>query len=125
MNNNNHNIRLSNAPPVERQKTKDKRQKYSSSDTFYFTLFTFSLTLGQPLLNMRDGPRGREPAIGFTRLAVADGVPVTLINNPSVALCGFSVDSVVKKLKLQRTQRIHRERRELLNKSRPCALQGN
>ncbi len=47
---------------------------------------------GSPLLNMRDGPRGRAPA---NSLAMANGL-VTL-NQPSVSLCGFSMDSVVKR----------------------------
>ncbi|WP_319500086.1 hypothetical protein [uncultured Draconibacterium sp.] len=58
-------------------------------------------TNGSPLLNMRDGftrqaqrdgPRGRAPAIRF---AMGNGL-VTL-NKSSVPLCGFSVNSVVKR----------------------------
>lgn len=60
--------------------------------------FGMTSTGGRSLLKMRDGPRGREPDAG---------VPVTLI--PSVKLCEFSVDSVVKNVKPQRTRRRHRE----------------
>ncbi|WP_167604843.1 hypothetical protein [Maribellus sediminis] len=78
------------------------------------------------LLNMRDGPRGREPAIGFTRLATADGVPVTLKNNSFVNLCVHAVYSVVKIRQLtenhEELHRSHREFRGLLNRGRPRAL---
>ena len=88
-----HNIWKGNAPPNTRQKVKGKRQKACSSETFYFELFTFSLIFkGRQLLNMRDGPRGRAPAMRF---AMANEL-VTL-NKSSVPLCGFSVDSVVKR----------------------------
>lgn len=109
-----HNIRKGNAPPKTRQWAKGKRQKFKvqrlkacglqlaacSSNTFYFFLSTFSLTLGQQLLNMRDwftrhaqrdGPRGRAPA---NSLAMANGL-VTL-NKPSVSLCVHSALSAVK-----------------------------
>jgi hypothetical protein len=46
---------------------------------------------GTLLLNMRDGPRGRAPAIRF---ATVYGL-VTLTKNPSVALCVSSATSVV------------------------------
>ena len=69
----------------------------------------------------RDGPRGREPDTGLARHAVTAGVPVTLY--PSVYLCEFSVDSVVKNIKPQRTRTCptksfrrgrHREHGEIL-----------
>lgn len=117
-----HNIRKGNAPPIKRQKAKGKRQKAEgkrqkfkvqrleacglqleacSSNTFYFFLSTFSLTLGQLLLNrrdgftrhaQRDGPRGRAPAIRF---APANGL-VTLNQKSSVSLCVYSALSAVK-----------------------------
>ncbi|AHW61703.1 hypothetical protein SAMN05444285_10915 [Draconibacterium orientale] len=118
-----HNIWKGNAPPIKRQKlrpiksdeipieasgAKGKRQKACSlwleacsSNTFYFFLSTFSLTLGQLLLNMRDGftrhaqrdgPRGRAPAIRF---APANGF-VTLNQKSSVSLCVYSALSAVK-----------------------------
>lgn len=71
---NNHNISKGNAPPMARL-----------------------------LLKMRDGPRGRAPDIGFTRLSAATGVPVPHITNPSVKpwlpsgmLCVVSALSAVK-----------------------------
>ena len=110
-----HNISKGNAPPIIRQKAKGKRQKFKvqrleacglqleacSSNTFYFFLSTFSLTLGQLLLNrrdgftrhaQRDGPRGRAPAIRF---APANGF-VTLNQKSSVSLCVYSALSAVK-----------------------------
>jgi len=66
------------------------------------------ILLGEALLKMRDGPRGRAPA---------HEVPVTLIYpdsyRASVKLCEFSVDSVVKIRRLTENHeeplRSHRE----------------
>jgi len=77
-------------------------------------------TGGMPLLNMRDGPRGRAPA---TRFAMVSGL-VTLIQKSSVPLCEISVDSVVEKFKPQRTQSRHREHGVISNKGIPHALHG-
>jgi len=67
------------------------------------------MTGGQLLLNMRDGPRGRAPAIRF---AMVYGL-VTLNKKSSVPLCEISVDSVVKKFSPQRKQGRHREHRAI------------
>jgi len=80
------------------------------------------------LLNMRDGPRGRAPDIGFALLSAATGVPVPHIVNPSVKpwlpsgmLCDSSVTSVVKEdytIEDRKSTGQHR----LPNKGRPHAL---
>lgn len=61
---------------------------------------------GTLLLNMRDGPRSREPAI---RYITEDGVPVTHNKKSSAVLCAFSVSSVVNKtMEGQKCTRHHR-----------------
>jgi len=73
----------------------------------FLIAFGMTSTGGTQLLNMRDGPRGRAPAIRF---AMVSGL-VTRIQKSSVPLCEISVDSVVKKFLPQRTQSRHREHR--------------
>ena len=99
MKNSYHNIRKSNAPPMARL-----------------------------LLNMRDGPRGRAPDIGFTLLSAATGVPVPHITNlsvkpwlPSGMLCVVSALSAVNNETETGKQNFAGQHR-LLNKGRPHAL---
>ncbi len=110
-----HNIWKGNAPPVESRETRPEWRVESIVQNVFPHLacpvllsgggnvrrtkgVTRSLKLeacsffnGSPLLNMRDGPRGRAPA---NSLAMANGL-VTL-NKPSVSLCVYSVLSAVK-----------------------------
>ncbi|WP_319479813.1 hypothetical protein [uncultured Draconibacterium sp.] len=99
-----HNIWKGNAPPKEEGnpfstviskegRLRDLQQQSSTVTDSSPDESGFGMTrmIGGGLLNMRDGPRGRAPAIRFVRV---NGL-VTL-NKPSVPLCGFSVDSVVK-----------------------------
>ncbi len=75
-----HNISKGNAPPGEKQKTCSLQ------------LAACSFFIGRLLLNMRDGPRGRAPAIRF---AMVNGL-VTLNQKFSVSLCVHSALSAVK-----------------------------
>jgi len=61
----------------------------------------------EPLLKMRDGPRGRAPATGF---------PVSLITNHFVSLCVYFVYIVVNEIKLVIRYQSHtRQHRAMIN----------
>ena len=107
MNYNIHNIWKGNAPPKEEgnplwgdpscchfdpSADGEKSVSVELNSNRFLTAFGMTRTNGSPLLNMRDGPRGRAPAIRF---AMGNGL-VTL-NQKSSVLCGFSVHSVVKR----------------------------
>ena len=105
MNNNIHNISKGKAPPGEKGYpyfsviSKEGRLRDlllqssevtdSSPDESGFGM---TKTRGMLLLNMRDGPRGRAPAIRF---AMGNGL-VTLTKKSSVSLCVHSALSAVK-----------------------------
>lgn len=104
-----HNIWKGNAPPEESRDTRLEWREQSIVQNVFPHLggnvrrtkgVTRSSKLeacnffnGSPLLNMRDGPRGRAPANSY---AMANGLVTLNKQKSSVPLCGFSVNSVVK-----------------------------